>query len=97
MNDGRGKSLEIREGNTTRQDSYLNQVPLNQSNPDLLVNYLEYHELKEGKITYHCCWITNIELTANNVYQIMRAGRTRWKIENETFNTLKTQGYHAET
>ena len=21
---------------------------------------------------------------------------TRWKIENETFNTLKNQGYHAE-
>jgi hypothetical protein len=96
MNGGRGKSLEIREGNTTRQYRYLNQVPLNQSNLDLLVNYLEYHELKEGKTTYHCSWITNIELTANNVYQIMRAGRTRWKIENETFNTLKTQGYHLE-
>jgi len=26
--------------------------------------------------------------------QLMRAGRARWKIENETFNTLKTQGYH---
>lgn len=24
----------------------------------------------------------------------MRAGRGRWKIENETFNTLKNQGYH---
>jgi selenocysteine lyase/cysteine desulfurase len=26
----------------------------------------------------------------------MRAGRSRWKIENETFNTLKNQGYHFE-
>ena len=26
----------------------------------------------------------------------MRAGRARWKIENETFNTLKNQGYHFE-
>jgi hypothetical protein len=96
MNSDRGKLLEIREGNTIRQYRYLNQVPLNQSNPDLLVNYLEYHELKEGNTTYHGSWITNIELTANNVYQIRRAGRTRWKIENETFNTLKTQGYHFE-
>jgi hypothetical protein len=96
MNDGRGKSLEIREGNITRQYRYLNQVPLNQSNPDLLVFYLEYHELKEGKTTYHGSWITDIELTPNNVYQVMRAGRTRWQIENETFNTLKTQGYHLE-
>jgi len=27
---------------------------------------------------------------------IMRGGRARWKIENETFNTLKNQGYHFE-
>ena len=26
----------------------------------------------------------------------MRAGRARWKVENETFNTLKNQGYHFE-
>ena len=26
----------------------------------------------------------------------MRAGRARWKIENETFNTLKNQGYGYE-
>lgn len=26
----------------------------------------------------------------------MKAGRARWKIENETFNTLKNQGYHFE-
>ncbi|MEM0994346.1 MAG: hypothetical protein AAGI49_15000 [Bacteroidota bacterium] len=26
----------------------------------------------------------------------MRAGRSRWKIENETFNTLKNQGYNFE-
>jgi len=28
--------------------------------------------------------------------QIMRAGRARWRIENETFNMLKNQGYHFE-
>ena len=27
---------------------------------------------------------------------LVRAGRARWKIENETFNTLKNQGYHIE-
>ena len=25
-----------------------------------------------------------------------KGGRCRWKIENETFNTLKNQGYHFE-
>ncbi len=28
--------------------------------------------------------------------QLARAGRARWRIENETFNTLKNQGYHFE-
>ena len=26
----------------------------------------------------------------------MYAGRSRWKIENETFNTLKNQGYNFD-
>jgi hypothetical protein len=30
------------------------------------------------------------------VQQLVKAGRARWKIENETFNTLKNQGYHIE-
>jgi hypothetical protein len=28
--------------------------------------------------------------------KIARGGRCRWKIENETFNTLKNQGYHLD-
>ena len=27
---------------------------------------------------------------------LAQLGRTRWKIENENHNTLKTQGYHLE-
>ena len=27
---------------------------------------------------------------------MVRGGRARWKIENETFNTLKNQGYNYE-
>ena len=41
-------------------------------------------------------WITDFELTTDTVEKIMRGGRARWKIENETFNTLKNQGYHFE-
>ncbi|MDP6966494.1 MAG: ISNCY family transposase, partial [Candidatus Marinimicrobia bacterium] len=28
--------------------------------------------------------------------RLIEAGRCRWKIENEDFNTLKTKGYHFE-
>jgi hypothetical protein len=40
--------------------------------------------------------VTDLRLTKGTVYQIMRGGRARWGIENETFNTLKNQGYHFE-
>lgn len=74
---------------------FLNQVPLNKSNRDLLVNFVEYWEIKDGE-TQHFCWITDFTVTTENVFQIMRGGRAHWKIENETFNTLKNQGYHFE-
>ena len=31
-----------------------------------------------------------------NVESLVQEGRTRWKIENENNNTLKTKGYHFE-
>jgi hypothetical protein len=40
----------------------------------------------------HCSWVTDLRVPTANVYQLMRGGRARWKIENETFNTLKNQG-----
>ena len=38
--------------------------------------------------------MTDFKITQKNAYEIMRGGRARWKVENETFNTLKNQGYH---
>ncbi len=71
-------------------------MPLNESNPDELVNVLEYWEIHaDGHIQYFS-WITDFTLTPDNVYQVMHGGRARWKIENETFNTLKNQGYNLE-
>lgn len=75
---------------------YLNGVPLNQSHPDILVNYLDYWEIGKNGKEYHCIWITDIALSRETVEPVMRGGRARWKIENETFNTLKNQGYAFE-
>ena len=41
-------------------------------------------------------WVTDIELTHETAKIVMKGGRARWKIENETFNTLKNQGYNFE-
>ena len=73
--------------------SFLNQVSLNESNQDLLVNFLEYWEITPNNVK-HFSWVTDFTVTKYNAYQLMRGGRARWKIENETFNTLKNQGYH---
>jgi hypothetical protein len=71
-------------------------VPLNESNPDMLVNVLEYWEIdRHGNVQYFS-WITDLPLTPDTVCLVMRGGRARWKIENETFNTLKNQGYQFE-
>jgi len=40
--------------------------------------------------------VTDLRVSTRNVYALMRGGRARWKIENETFNTLKNQGYNFE-
>ena len=77
----------------THEFRFLNGVPLNQSNLDLSVNVIEYWQ-RSAKKPLHFCWVTDFTVTKDNVYQLMRGGRARWKIENETFNTLKNQGYH---
>jgi hypothetical protein len=74
---------------------YVNGVPLNASHTKLRVNFFECWEEKDGQLT-HYSWVTDLVVTPANIVTLMRGGRARWKIENETFNTLKNQGYHFE-
>ena len=74
---------------------FVNDVPLNASNVDVRVNFIEYWEIGATKVQ-HFSWVTDLRVSKRNVFQLMRGGRARWKIENETFNTLKNQGYHFE-
>jgi hypothetical protein len=61
------------------------------------VNWVELSiEAEDGTRRYHLALISSHLITESNVEQVVRAGRTRWKIENEDFNTLKTKGYHFE-
>ena len=74
---------------------FINDVPLNASNADVRVNFIEYWEMGEDKVQ-HFSWVTDLRVSTRNVFHLMRGGRARWKIENETFNTLKNQGYNFE-
>jgi hypothetical protein len=93
--EGRTTEYERRCGGVVHRFSFVNQLPLNKSNSDILVNFVEYWEIGKDK-TQHFCWVTDFIITKLNAYTIMRGGRARWKVENETFNTLKNQGYHFE-
>jgi hypothetical protein len=71
---------------------FVSDVPLNESHADLRVNFLECWEYDRDKVR-HFSWITDLRLNKSTVYQIMRGGRARWRIENETFHTLKNQPF----
>ncbi len=49
-----------------------------------------------SEILFQNSFITNHLLTATNVVSLAQVGRTRWKIESENNNNLKTKGYHLE-
>jgi hypothetical protein len=95
--EGRSPTLTRKEGKITREVSWVWDVPLNEANQDLRVNFLEYKEYDaEGKCCKTFTWITDLHVTCRNAWWFARGGRARWRIENETFNTLKNQGYHYE-
>jgi Transposase DDE domain len=74
---------------------FVNDMPLNGSRKDVRVNFIEYWEVGQDQVQ-HFSWVTDLRVNRRNVYKLMRGGRARWKIENETFNTLKNQGYNFE-
>ncbi len=93
-----GGNLEIADEKGRRHCyQWVNQVPLNGTKDADLVNFFQYQLVaSSGKTTYKNSWVTDIDVDGNNVVSLVKGGRARWKIENETFNTLKNQGYHLE-
>jgi len=82
--------------NITRIFRFVNGLALNKSHPDIKVNFLEYVETHAGQVIARFTWVTDQKITEQNCIAIMRGGRARWKVENETYNTLKNQGYRLE-
>lgn len=71
-------------------------VPLSASE-EVYVNYVEVWERnKEAEIVYHNSWVTDVDVTAENVPEIVAIGRAKWKVENEQFNVQKNGGYELE-
>ena len=94
---GAGGSLELTDTNGRRHRyRWVNGVPLNGTPNADDVNFFQYELIPDDKVTYRNSWVTDIAVDQHNVVELVKGGRARWKIENETFNTLKNQGYHIE-
>ena len=87
-----------RKGKKKEIDTYrfVNQVPLRDGNGALMVNWCELTTTRadDDKVIYRNAFATNHALSADNVAEIVRDGRARWKVENENNNILKNRGYH---
>lgn len=95
--EGRAPTMRRKEGKHTCEVSWVWSVPLNNANDDLKVDFLEYKEFDEkGKCVKHFTWVTDLLVNVRTAWLLARGGRAHWKVENETFNTLKNQGYHFE-
>jgi hypothetical protein len=81
----------------THHFRWMSGVPLRDGKDAMTVNWLEI-EIRNaaGQVTYRNSFITDLPVGRDNVAELAACGRARWKIENETFNVLKTSGYHLE-
>lgn len=94
---GKTEQYTETESNVKRDFCWTNGLSLNATHSDIKVNLLKFSEIKPNKEKPSTwTWVTNLNLTRHTAYPIMRVGRCRWKVENETFNTLKNQGYNLE-
>ena len=44
---------------------------------------------------YHS-FVTDLPVSRSSIEELVECGRARWKIENESFNVLKNNGYNLE-
>lgn len=81
-----------------RRFCLIKDLPLNESNPHVRVDFMEVIEplAGEGERRFTHILSPRLELNRPRSERLMWGGRARWKVENETFNTLKNQGYHLE-
>jgi len=72
-------------------------APLRDAHDAVLVNWVGVTITDaKGHVTYDNAFVTSLPITRDTVAEIVACARARWKIENESFNVLKSNGYHLE-
>ena len=92
-------SETVGKGSAKRIHRYrwMEGVPLRDGKDALIVNWLGIEISKpNGKVTYRNSFVTDLAVDRKTAAQIAACGRARWKVENETFNVLKNNGYNLE-
>jgi hypothetical protein len=86
------------KGHERRTYRWVSQVPLRADAQALTVNWCDVTIVSEttGEVLYHNAFATSHVLNEQTVRDVVAAGRSRWKIENEGNNVLKNQGYCME-
>jgi hypothetical protein len=76
---------------------WMENVPLRDGKDALNVNWVAVTIADaKGKKTYDGAFVTSLPITKDTVAELVACARARWKIENESFNVLKNNGYHLE-
>jgi hypothetical protein len=91
--------IERRPGNKrlTYHYRWIEDVPLRDGEDGLRVNWVGVTITDaKGKKTYDGAFVTSLSIGTHNIAELVACARARWKIENETFNVLKNNGYHLE-
>ena len=77
---------------------YVHDLPLNEIDKEILLTVVKYKEIniESNKIIFSSSWATDFKVNESNVEIFTQVARSRGRIENEIFNTLKNQGYDFE-
>ena len=90
--EGSGPKIKRREV----EYRFAQQVPISQQRANMLTFVEAWVRDQAGKLVYHNSWVTDLEVRHETVGEVIRIGRSRWKVENEQFNVHKNGGYHLE-
>ena len=81
----------------THRFRWFEGAPLRDGHDARLVNWVGVTITDaKGHVTYDNAFVTSLPVTRDTVAEIVACARARWKIENESFNVLKSNGYHLE-
>ncbi len=89
--DGVCHIVTFKKNGTTYNYRYLNDVPLNDNNQQIRVNFLDLIEIDPKGKKKHFTWITDHHITEENIGQIAKGGRVGGRLKTKHLIPSKTR------